>query len=253
MLNEGNSCMYGGLYIVHSNSSMETEILSLCTSIGDNYITITDLNNVSVVLIHYSEYLVHNIEFYTFLNFHLNGATSMQFDYDDDYSVKYNGNTLSVLLLNTTKPIYALMKYSNLFKLRKIHYINICCDALYDITFAGWMRTSCINITVFYSSHASNIKGRQYNQETIPWHGRVARDAFIQSILINMYDCNLVAALVWNIFINLNSEYSGSTDDEPNATHSYNLPFAVLPVHLDFSYPDFIKKKKIRKQHQFGG
>ena len=167
MLYEGNSCMYGGLYVVHSNSSTETEILSLCTSMDDNYLRTTDLKNVSVVFIHYCEYLIHNIKFYAFHNFHFKGATTMQFDYDDDCSLKYKEYTLSILFPNTTKPIHGLMIFSNLLKLRKIHYINICCDALFDIQFLDGLRTSCINITIFYFSHASNIKGRQYNQETI--------------------------------------------------------------------------------------
>ena len=38
MLSEGNSCMYGGLYIVQSNSSKDSEVLSFCTSLNsDDY------------------------------------------------------------------------------------------------------------------------------------------------------------------------------------------------------------------------
>ena len=46
MLSEGNSCMYGGLYIVQNILSSDSEILSLCTSILNGDSLITRLNNV---------------------------------------------------------------------------------------------------------------------------------------------------------------------------------------------------------------
>ena len=63
MLSEGNSCMYGGLYIVQSISSRDSEILSLCTSTFDDR-HISYFNNISVIIIHYSEYSSERILFY---------------------------------------------------------------------------------------------------------------------------------------------------------------------------------------------
>ena len=64
MLSEGNSCMYGGLYIVQRFSSGDSEILSLCSShfSGNRHISV--FNNISVIIIHYSEYSSERILFY---------------------------------------------------------------------------------------------------------------------------------------------------------------------------------------------
>ena len=55
MLYEGRSCMYGGIYIVQTLLSMESEIVALCTPVNDEFyytkngnfrILIDDLRNV---------------------------------------------------------------------------------------------------------------------------------------------------------------------------------------------------------------
>ena len=59
LLSEGNSCMYGGIYIVQTVLSKDFEILSYChnynITVSPN-IMVDDLHNVSIVIIHYSEY-----------------------------------------------------------------------------------------------------------------------------------------------------------------------------------------------------
>ena len=60
MLSEGNSCMYGGLYIVQRGS----EILSLCTSSLNVNRRIVVRNDLLVIIIHYSEYSTERILFY---------------------------------------------------------------------------------------------------------------------------------------------------------------------------------------------
>ena len=56
MLYEGSGCLYGGIYIVQTLLSIESEIISLCNPVSNSEryrILINDLRNVSVV-IHYS-------------------------------------------------------------------------------------------------------------------------------------------------------------------------------------------------------
>ena len=53
MLYKGKSCMYGGIYIVQTLSSNDTEILSICSqSTGYINTILYDLRNVSIVIIH---------------------------------------------------------------------------------------------------------------------------------------------------------------------------------------------------------
>ena len=64
MLSEGKSCMYGGVYIIRSISSKDSEILSLCTSTLNDDSHIFDLTDTFVIIIHYSEYSTERILFY---------------------------------------------------------------------------------------------------------------------------------------------------------------------------------------------
>ena len=73
MLSEGNSCMYGGLYIVQRGS----EILSLCTSSLNVKRRIVVRNDLLVIIIHYSEYSTERILFYAEHSFYQMGL----FDY----------------------------------------------------------------------------------------------------------------------------------------------------------------------------
>ena len=201
MLSEGNSCMYGGLYIVRSKSSEDSEILSLCNSIdvrgrarnGElNYIIISDLKNVSVVIILYSEYSTESVEFI---------ARYRPEDQRVDFDQKYKEEILSITVPKVKEHVYGDIDSYQL-KLRKIQYINISCDSLVESYV--YYDHPCMNVTIFYLPHASNIRGRQYDQETIYLSGY--RSSFykidhIQSIFINLCDCKLVVVPVWSIHI----------------------------------------------------
>ena len=60
-LYEGYSCMYGGIYIINSSSSSQSEVLSHCTPISTMNKLIIPRQDFSVVIIHYSEYSSHII------------------------------------------------------------------------------------------------------------------------------------------------------------------------------------------------
>ena len=231
MLSEGSSCMYGGLYIVQSNSSKDTEILSFCTSLYSHEfysadyreIVLNDLTNFSVVIIHYREYSRERI------NFH----TDSRKCYDClDLTQKYKEETLSITVSKRSGTIY-----SDLLNLRKIQYINITSlssGAILQVSFKGHYRIFCMNVTIFYFPRPSNIWERQYGQEIISLHGIIRRD-FIQSIFINMCACNLVMGLVWTIEIkDINIiEDLQSPDHAKNLTYSFNLPANGLHVRIN--------------------
>ena len=119
MLSEGNSCMYGGLYIV---DTLDTDsIRSLCTLTLNGYRRIAYLWNLILIIIHYSEYSTERILFYAE---HSPGSYSHLFyfrGFIKDLQKTYKEDTLSITGISE----YTGYLYSSVFKLRKIHYINI--------------------------------------------------------------------------------------------------------------------------------
>ena len=247
MLSEGNSCMYGGIYVIQSNESTDSEILSLCGKINDyDYfqIPINDLFNISVVVIHYSEYsnygMAVKFAFYLF---------------DSGYplrilTAKYKENTASIAAPIITRDEEGTI-YSHLLKLRKIHYIIISCDgAVVDgISFYspsyndidGFLSPSCMNIIIFYSPRASNIRGRRYDQETIFWHSvHIYRRDFIRSVFINMTLCTGKIPK-WAITITMNAMFRVNVDvfTTRNFTHTVHLPVDMLAISYVMRRPDF--------------
>ena len=148
MLSEGNSCIYGGLYIVQSISSRDSEILSLCTSTFSRDRHICDFNNISVIIIHYSEYSSERIRFYA--KFFYDGPKYAYLNLNPTYKE----DTLSITIPSES-PNGVICSYQ--FKLRKIHYINISLNANRYIEFNARQRASCINITIFYPKDMSNV------------------------------------------------------------------------------------------------
>ena len=238
MLIEGSSCMYGGVYIVQSNSCKDSEILSVCNSADGANLQMTDLNNVSIVIIHYSEYSTERI------TFHAIYTQNLIFEHLD-LNQKYKGETVSI----TVPKISNGFIQSHQLKLRQIHYVNIRFDASLHIHFIGFLRASCMNATIYYSPHPSNIRGRQYDQETISGRGTFGRKDFVHSIVINMCACNLLTVRVWQI---IKLAQGGDNkfgikvlQKEANTTRSYTLPADVVPVHVVW-HPSSANINKLR-------
>ena len=246
MFYEGNSCMYGGIYIVETVSSKDSEILSVCTPIKYKYKnrskykkSLSDVNNIYVVIIHYSEYSTEKL---TVLAKYHNGLYNWYIH--RELNQTYKENTLSITVPKVTN-VTRLYTHSCLLKLRKIQYINISCDAVHDIScdavleikFRAFLRTSCMNITIFYDSHASNIRGRHYDQITKSGHRSfdIERD-FIQSFFIDMSACTLVSPLEWDIMIRIGDKYGMykyggySKALMYNVTDFFYLPAGILNV-----------------------
>ena len=230
MLYEGNSCMYGGLYVVQTVASKDSEILSLCTPTKKRY-RYYNLNNVSVVIIHYSEYSTEKLSLtnsYNKLQFRAS-YNKLQFSRTFDLNQKYKGNTLSIRPIVPPRLESRGYIYSDLLELRHIQYINISFDVAFTITFEAFLRTSCMNITVFYYPRPSNIKGRQYDQETRSgYRSFTINYDFIRSIFINMCRCNRVPVPVWNIKI----ERGVNAEDLDNVTVSSLLPADILVLYF---------------------
>ena len=231
MLIEGNGCMYGGVYIVQTTSSKDSEIPSFCTPIIER--VSIELRNIAVMIVHYREYSSEKIKFHALC------YKSYLYRYMD-LNQKRKDNILHITLPN-------FMIYKNridvkgiihpfLLKLKKIQYINISCDALLNIEFEGFLRTSCMNITIFYYPHASNIFGRQYDQQTISGQGHFAtgRD-FIRSVFIDMSACTLVRVPVWEITVlHKYGLILGEPKGKPgNFTSSLYLPADIVHVIIE--------------------
>ena len=102
------------------------------------------------------------------------------------------------------------------------------------------------NITIFYSPHPSNIKGRQYDQETISDRPFIRID-FIRSIFINVRACNLTMVPMWEILLGRFGNLDLATKIQYDAAHSFNtLPadvFLILISFMIFDYHYAIKNK----------
>ena len=223
MLYEGRSCMYGGIYVVQTLSSMESEIVSLCTAVSDNFfsnnngnfrILIDDLRNVSVVIIHYSEYSTESIA----LDARYHYAT-YKFLYKTDWLLEdhlnMKGETIDISVPTVTNNVAeATMMFLTSYRLnlRKIQYINITLEEknLIKLLFNVLYRTHRVHkysglfLTVLYSTHPSNIKGRQDDMEMIDMYSArtIARHDFIRSIIVNMSTNNhIFDAPVWHLHI----------------------------------------------------
>ena len=227
MFSEGNSCMYGGVYIIRSVSVNHSEIASFCTpnsnkesDISDFRSTryVTDLINISIVIIHYAEYSTARIMFY---------AEYKVFGFIEHLKLnpKYlSEETVSITMPKVAAPDYDFYVWSYILKLRKIQYINITLNDkdLLFVTLAAYFRTSCINITVLYSPHPSNIRGRKYDQETRYWHISFEIYDFIHAIFINMTACNLHDVPVWGLLVN-KTHFSSSARYNINTTQNFLL------------------------------
>ena len=221
MLYEGTSCMYGGIYIVRTISSKDNEILSVCTPIShakQAERVINDARNVSIVLIHYSEYsaqgFIVNIRY---------ARPVHDVPFPQTYT---NEESVSMTIRTLTHPNNEIYFRSYLFNLRIIQYININLnntDTLLYMEFYAIYKTSCINITIFYYPYLSNMS--TYNVETIKWDKGFNRKELIRSLFINMSSCNLLVVPTWGIWIIQSKEDS-------NNPYMVNKTFYYL-LHTD--------------------
>ena len=235
MLYEGSSCLYGGIYIVQTLLSMESEIISLCTPVSNSKryrILIDDLRNVSVVIIHYSEYSTENIAFYARYRYkfywHLIYDLNMKHE-----TIEF---TVPIFPSNFAQDVKFFIS-SHRLNLRNIRYINITFEDNNIIEFVlsityGMLEVhnhSWFHTTVFYSPHPSNIKGRQYDVEMIDMSRTrtITRLDFIQFIFINMSTSNIFDAPVW---------YLHTRKDE----YTYN--YAMNTSYFTFLPNDFLQK-----------
>ena len=153
MLSEGNSCMYGGLYIVRQDA----EILSLCTSpLKVKRRTRAGFSDLFFIIIHYSEYSSERILLYA-------EYSCMEY-YDSMAGITlhqtHTEDTLSVTLQHDYS-IHGLRGryfiYSLLFRHGQIHYINISVNKSAIIEFDAQYTPPCVTVTIFHPSGLSNM------------------------------------------------------------------------------------------------
>ena len=255
MLYEGISCLYGGLYIFQTLSSKHSEILSICTSVKMDTIrllnNIMDLRNISVVIIHYSAFSSAQIglkaEIEIFMDAH---STSMVLK----KKTYLTEETLNIIVPNLNEFNKRAYLHSSILNLRKIQYVNVSLGnkdtLLLYIDFDIGLNT-CTTMTMFYHPHLSNIRGRQYTEETIRQNYKLFyqnfRHDFIRSILFNISACNFTAPPCFTLDI-----YANDMIDSPfvermiNSSQYYLLPTVAFNKR-NIYYDSFMFRNQIAK------
>ena len=205
MLSEGNSCMYGGLFIEQYGS----EILSLCTSslnMNRRYVGLHRL-----IITHYSEYSAERILFYA------EHSDSRNVQHKPGlFQQSYKEDTLSMMPSQDFRYFqenFFISFLSSLFRLRKILYINITINDSAVIKFDAQYSSPCVNVIIFYITDLSNMwfiqdyhykvngSWNKYDGTTTSGHRSLKKTAFIEYVIINMSDCSFVRDPVWEVFI----------------------------------------------------
>ena len=249
MLYEGNSCMYGGVYIVKTLSSKEFELFSFCTpatftSSERNFIGLLiefyDIYNFSVIIIHYSEYSSRRLIFqakYIFSDKLISRLNNTELTLVNQQYV--SNVTIDITVPTLGRDAQVIIK-SYLLKLRKVQYINISLNnegTVVKILLNKLLRTACIDVTIFYSSHQSNIRGRQHDQETRNWNESIYGLEYIESVLINMTGCDFWNVPVWKFYISTYIYWGLGTSGALNISRHMHIPtFAMCDVVM---LPDF--------------
>ena len=82
-----------------------------------------------------------------------------------DYNQTYKEDTLSM-----TATFYHSFMHSSIFKLRKIHYINISVNENVFIEFDAQYRSPCVNVAIFYPPDLSYMWfPRNHDMEYVSW------------------------------------------------------------------------------------
>ena len=225
MLSEGNSCMYGGVYILQWNS----EILSLCTSTLNGNRHIAGSHGSLLIIIHYSEYSTERILFH---------AEHSKSRYLLQYIPFYRTYKEDTLIITRIRDQNDYM-YSSLFRLRKIHYINIHVNKSATIEFDAQYRSPCVTVTILHPSDLSNMWFIQdHDKENGSWtmydrttfgHRTLRKRTFIESVVINMSACSFVRDPVWEFYIRF---YSNYVQGEYFSINRYTLSGSVLEIPL---------------------
>ena len=234
MLYEGNSCMYGGVYVVKTLSSKDVELFSFCTPATFNVsernsipIIFHDLYNFSVVIIHYSEYSPRRLKFHAEYSFYNQLIYSLNTTELTLVNQQYVSNAAIDITVPTLGRDAQVIIKSYLLKLRKVQYINISLNnegTLVKIMLNKLLRTACIDVTIFYSLHLSNIRGRQNYQETRNWNESVLRLEFVKPVFMNMTSCDFWNVPVWKFYI---------------STYIYGLDLSALNTSRHMFIPTF--------------
>ena len=235
MLTEGSSCLYGGVYIVQTLLNKDIEILSRCTSIDTsesvNPAYISDLCNVSIVIILYNEYSTRvflSARYMYSYGDKITTITSTEVDYKEDI--------ISITVPNI-KRNEGIRIYSYLLKLRKVQSIDLVFNDKEKFLYINLFRRPCTNIVIFYLQQYSTIMRRKYDQETSnfqigfdesdnekPVFSKMHGD--LQSIFLNMSACNLFSVPKWKISIQI--RWERFQVPKVNATMSITLPQTVV-------------------------
>ena len=198
MMYEGNSCMYGGIYLIRKSRLEDSEVLSHCTPTKTKNLEIFDGgDNLLIIIIHYSGYSAHRIIFEATFEKLFANVDPLRL-----MTTTINNKTATVtnLIFHTLDSMVILQ--SNLLNLRQIHYFRIIFQFDYTVKhlrFNPEEGDSCIYCTVSYVPHRSNIKGIQHDAETL--NKAFERIGIIQSILISMNSCDVFTIPMWSIFL----------------------------------------------------
>ena len=198
MMYEGNSCMYGGIYLIRKSSLEDSELLSYCTpNKTGNLEFIVPGNDFLIIIIHYRGYSAHRIVFEA--RFELLFGRTFPVDL---MITSIRNKTAAVTNMNFGVSHGVLYFQSNLLNLRKISYVKIILQFEYTVKYLRFYPEegdSCIYCTISYIPHRSNIKPRQHNAETL--NKAFERIGIIQSVLISVSSCDVFTIPIWSFVL----------------------------------------------------
>ena len=202
MMHEGYGCMYGGLYIIETLSSHDSELWSYCPGSESNDLhIIVPLNNSVIIFIHYDGYSPERVSFeadFEAYNFHSYLPLSLR-----DVQNKTVRITMpSFFQFEDTK--LAIQSY--VINMRKIQYFDIKLDlkgaegarVKFDVLVSN-EREPCVWCTIQYGGKVSNVMGRQNEVEIT--NKAFHREDNITSVVIDMSACNTFEIPIWSLFI----------------------------------------------------
>ena len=205
MLYEGGSCMYGGIYIIETFPSRESEILSHCTSFSSKILQTLefDVRNFSIglLLVHYSGYSREKI--YFFASFSVR-EDYLFLQYEPILPLNLTGiedETAKINITSLTPQLILLQSY--ILNLRTIQYFHISFEQkeipAKEVSYHPKHGLSCVYITIVYAPPISNIKGTGHDMEIL--NTQFKRWDKIESVFINMSNCNKLTFRWWRLMI----------------------------------------------------
>ena len=217
MLFEGHGCIYGGLYIIETLSTGDTELWSHC-----DQSEIIDLNlnmparQLVILLFHYSGYSADEISFKSSLRV---------YQYDEILPVNLIDmqNQTVTIDFSASSDVYKLYIQSYLVNMRHVRYFHINIDLgdnVIDIEFnVHGLDDSCVFCSVSYTPPISNLFMARHHDMEISNKALSATD-YIQHIFLNQSGCHLFAFPVWSLYIGKTTPYI----NEINKTYHFVMP-----------------------------